>query len=80
MLNIEYSGQFKKDIKKLKKRGKELEKIKEPIELILNDSILPLIYKDHALVGNWAGCRDLHVEPDWVLIYVSVRLNPSINN
>ena len=69
MLNIEYSGQFKRDLKKAKKRKKDLDKIKECIKLLVNEDTLPDRYLDHALSGNWKGCRDLHIEPDWLLIY-----------
>jgi len=64
MLNIEYSGQFKRDLKKAKKRKKDLDKIKESIKLLVNEITLPESYLDHPLSGNWKGCRDLHIEPD----------------
>ena len=64
-----YSSQFHRDVKRLKKRGKDLEKLKRVIELLLASQPLPPQYKDHPLKLNWAGYRDAHVEPDWVLIY-----------
>jgi len=64
-----YSSQFHRDVKRLKKRGKDLEKLKTLIELLLDARPLPAQYKDHPLKLNWAGYRDAHVEPDWVLIY-----------
>ncbi len=69
MLIIEYSGQFKRDYKRLKKRGKDMEKIKIPMALLIQEKHLPKVYIDHPLTGNWKGCRDLHIEPDWLLIY-----------
>lgn len=69
MLDIEYSGQFKRDLKRAKKRKKDLEKIKEPIRLLVKEEPLPEFYLDHSLSGQWKGCRDLHIEPDWLLIY-----------
>jgi len=69
MLHIEYSGQFKRDLKKAKKRKKDLDKIKKSIKLLVNEDILPDRYLDHPLSGNWKGCRNLHIEPDWLLIY-----------
>jgi mRNA interferase YafQ len=56
-------------VKRLKKRGKDLEKLKTLIGLLLAGQTLPPQYKDHPLKLNWAGYRDAHVEPDWVLIY-----------
>ena len=56
-------------MKRLQKRGKDLEKLKRLIELLLAGNPLPAQYKDHPLKLNWPGYRDAHVEPDWVLIY-----------
>jgi mRNA interferase YafQ len=61
--------QFKKDVKRVKKRGWDTEKLKILLKLLIEGSILPLEYKDHALLGNYNGCRDCHIEPDWLLIY-----------
>jgi mRNA interferase YafQ len=69
MRQIEYSGQFKRDIKRVKKRGKIMEKIKQSMNLLINGQELPAELLDHPLRGNWIGCRDLHIEPDWILIY-----------
>ena len=69
MRSSSYSGQFQRDVKRLKKRGKGLDKLKRLIELLLAAQPLPPQYKDHPLKLNWSGYRDAHVEPDWVLIY-----------
>ena len=69
MRQIEYSGQFKRDLKKSKKRGKNIELIKELMRLIIEDMPLPSCYLDHQLKGNWSGFRDPQIEPDWLLIY-----------
>jgi mRNA interferase YafQ len=66
-----YSTQFHRDVKRLQKRGNNLEKLKALIELLLAGEPLPPQYKDHPLKLNWAGYRDAHVEPDWVLIYAA---------
>jgi mRNA interferase YafQ len=68
-----YSTQFQRDVKRLQKRGKDLEKLKWLIELLLAADPLPPQYKDHALKHGWAGYRDAHVEPDWVLIYFATE-------
>jgi len=69
MRSPSYSSQFHRDVKRLQKRGKDLDKLKTLIELLLAGELLPPQYKDHPLKLNWAGYRDAHVEPDWVLIY-----------
>ena len=64
-----YSGQFKRDVKLAQKRGKDMGKLRGVVELLLNGQELPRELKDHPLKGEWRPNRDLHVEPDWVLIY-----------
>jgi mRNA interferase YafQ len=69
MRAIFQTSQFKKDFKRLKKRGKDLSKLKEVVSAIANSEALEERHRDHALSGNWSGSRDCHVEPDWILIY-----------
>lgn len=61
--------QFKKDAKKQQKRGKDMSLLKTLIALLVAEQTLPPSYKDHPLTGNWAGYRDAHIEPDWLLLY-----------
>ncbi len=68
-MKVSQTSQFKKDIKKQQKRGKDLSKLKTAIEILLSGEDLPQNYNDHALIGNWGGHRDCHIEPDWLLIY-----------
>jgi len=68
-MKFSQTTQFKKDIKKQKKRGKNLQKLKDVIDILLSSQQLPIRNRDHALAGNWVGWRDCHVEPDWLLIY-----------
>jgi mRNA interferase YafQ len=63
------SGQFRRDVKRLKRRGKDVSKLREVILLLLAGAPLPDRYRDHPLRGNWKGYRDVHLEPDWLLIY-----------
>ena len=69
MRTPEYSGQFKRDVKLAKKRGKDVEKLKKLLALLIEGVPLPATYLDHPLKGEWIGFRDAHIEPDWVLIY-----------
>ena len=64
-----YSGQFKRDLKAAQKRGKDMEKIKRLMRLLIEGKPLPPEYRDHPLKGNWRSFRDAHIEPDWLLIY-----------
>ncbi|EPR1166840.1 type II toxin-antitoxin system mRNA interferase toxin YafQ [Escherichia coli] len=68
--DIEYSGQFSKDVKLAQKRHKDMNKLKYLMTLLINNALpLPAVYKDHPLQGSWKGYHDAHVEPDWILIY-----------
>jgi mRNA interferase YafQ len=69
MYKIRWSSRFKRDVKLCLKQGKNMELFKS-IEQCLSQGLeLPARNKDHALVGNWQGCRECHITPDWLLIY-----------
>jgi mRNA interferase YafQ len=63
------TSQFKRDVKVAEKRGKDMAKLRQALVLLIEERALPERYKDHSLGGNWKGHRDLHIEPDWLLIY-----------
>jgi len=65
-LNLHYTSQFKKDYKRIKKRGKDLSKLKTVIEKLAGGLRLEPSCRDHPLSGNWVGHRDCHLEPDWI--------------
>lgn len=69
MRSPSYTGQFKRDVKLAKKRGKDIEKLRQVIRLLLRGEPLPRELGDHPLKGPWKSRRDLHIEPDWLLIY-----------
>jgi len=46
-----------------------MEKLKAVLSLLIEEKPLPARYRDHALKGEWTGFRDLHIEPDWLLLY-----------
>lgn len=64
-----YSGQFKRDVRQVQKRGKDMDKLKALLALLIEGEPLPAQYLDHPLKGEWRGFRDAHIEPDWLLIY-----------
>ena len=69
MRSASYTGQFKRDVKLAEKRGKDMGKLRHVIDLLLAGQTLPRELGDHPLKGEWKPSRDLHIEPDWVLIY-----------
>lgn len=64
-----YTGQFKRDVKLAEKPGKDMGKLRDVVGLLLAGQPLPRELNDHPLKGEWRPSRDLHIEPDWVLIY-----------
>jgi mRNA interferase YafQ len=64
-----YTAQFKKDLSKSIKRGKNPAKLDALIKLLVSNTTLPKKCKDHPLTGNYKGRRDCHIEPNWLLIY-----------
>ena len=69
MMKIKYHNSFKKDYKRIKKRGRNIEKLKHVIELLASGQKLDQKYRDHELTGNYKNFRECHIEPDWLLIY-----------
>lgn len=69
MKKIRFSNRFKKELRLMKKRGKNTDKFNEVMSLLSENKSLPERLKDHQLKGNFVGCRDCHLEPDWLLIY-----------
>ena len=69
MQTIKYHTMFKKDFKKIKKRGYDISRLEKIVELLANEVPLPEQFKDHNLSGNYNGFRECHIAPDWLLIY-----------
>lgn len=67
--DVQFTDQFKKDLKFAEKQNKNLNKLFEVIEILANSKALDARYKDHGLTGNYKGTRECHIEPDWLLIY-----------
>ena len=63
------SKRFRKNLKKMLRRGKDIEKLNLVVSMLARGETLPPRYKDHALSGSLEGLRDCHVENDWVLLY-----------
>ena len=67
--DVQFTGQFKKDLKLAKKQNKNLDKLITVVDILANGETLDAKYKDHSLVGKYKGTRECHIEPDWLLIY-----------
>jgi mRNA interferase YafQ len=66
---IRHTTQFKKDVKRVEKQGKDLNKLRTVLQILLDDERLASQYRDHVLVGQYKGTRECHIAPDWLLIY-----------
>lgn len=69
MLTIKYQSAFKKDYKRIVKRGYDIRLLEEVISILANQDPLPEKFRDHSLLGKYTGCRECHITPDWLLIY-----------
>ena len=69
MLKIKYHTLFKRDYKKVIKRGYDIKLMEEIINKLVNGEQLPEKNRDHNLSGDYSGCRECHITPDWLLIY-----------
>ena len=76
--HVDNATRFKRDLKRIKKRGKDTAKLQLVVHYLREGVPLPSRYRDHPLTGNWIYHRECHIEPDWLLIYLltdtSVRL------
>ena len=69
MRQVSQTRQFARDIKRMRKRGKKLSKLKIIVTKLAQGEKLEPRHRDHALSNNWQNSRDCHIEPDWLLIY-----------
>lgn len=69
MLALVPSRKFRSDVRRTKKQGKDLSKLQALIESLQRQEPLPEKHKDHSLKGNWKDYREVHIEPDWLLVY-----------
>ena len=69
MYHIEYTNSFKKDIELMQKRNVNILELKSIIETLASGKNIPIKYKNHKLKGNLLNKWDLHIQPDWILLY-----------
>lgn len=65
----EYTGAFKKDYKRIVKRGYNIVLLKKIVDILLSEGSIPSGYKPHILVGNYKGYMECHILPGWLLIW-----------
>ena len=73
MKKVSQTRRFSRDVKRMRKRGKDLQKLQETVRLLAEGAPPPANLRDHPLIGPWHPSRDCHIEPDWILIYTADR-------
>jgi len=66
---LRLSGKIIRDIKRIAKRGYDMEKLSSVFDMLCKGESLPPKFRDHQLNGDWEGFRECHIENDWLLIY-----------
>lgn len=69
MYKIQYTGSFKRSVKRCKKRGLNLALLEKTVEILATTGTLPAKYKAHKLVGNYNGYWECHIQPNWLLVW-----------
>ncbi len=70
MYEVKFTTTYKKSYKLMKKRGLDVSELDEVIDILRQGKKLDEKYRDHALTGNYAGFRECHIKPDWLLVYL----------
>ena len=70
MYQVKFTTAYKKAYKLMKKRGLDISLLNEVVDLLRQGKQLEERYRDHGLAGNFAGFRECHIKPDWLLIYL----------
>lgn len=66
---VVFGAAYKKDVARAKRRGLDLTRLNELVGILATGQRLSAERHDHALKGKWAGCRECHIAPDWLLVY-----------
>jgi mRNA interferase YafQ len=69
LLQIREGSRFRRDVKRLQRRDKDIGKLRAVIIELTNERFLDERYREHPLTGDWVNYRDCHIEPDWLLLY-----------
>ena len=66
--HVRPTKKFQKDLKRVQRRGYDLSLLTEILKKLANGESLPEKNRDHLLTGNFSGCRECHITPDWLLV------------
>lgn len=68
-LKLVPTSQFKRDFKRMKKRGLNMDELQVVLDKLCAEKPLEERHRDHALIGRYVGFRECHIRPDWLLVY-----------
>jgi len=71
MKELKYTGQFKKDLKRIQNNPKRIAGLKKALKILQETGSLPKEYESHLLTGDYKGCMECHVESDLLLIWLN---------
>lgn len=74
MLQVRTTTQFRRDVKRVRKQGKDLQILHRVMNEIASGNRLAPRFRDHGLRGNYKGRRECHLAPDWLLIYRTTQI------
>ena len=69
MYTVKPTTKFQRDVRRAARRGYNMSLLTETIKRIAAGEKLPEKFKDHDLIGDYIGCRECHITPDWLLVY-----------
>ena len=69
MRRLKTTKRFERDLKRVRKRGKQLDKLWSVVDRLLSNEPLEARYREHTLSGQWQSFRECHIEPNWLLIW-----------
>lgn len=73
MYEIRPTKRFQRDVKRIQKRGYDMSLLSDILKKLANGEPLPPKNRDHQLTGDFNGCRECHITPDWLLVYETVE-------
>ncbi len=68
-LDLRTTTAFERDVRRMEKRSKDLDKLEKIVDLLQSQQPLPAQCRRHPMKGVWTGHWDCHIEPDWILVY-----------
>ncbi|MDR0231810.1 MAG: type II toxin-antitoxin system YafQ family toxin [Dysgonamonadaceae bacterium] len=70
MYNIRYTNKFKKDVRRCQRRGRDLNLLRNTVDLLARTGTLPLQYRSHSLSGKYKNRMECHIQSDWLLVWM----------